>query len=93
MLSKTQTLGYGPKKIEEELGAKGVAQSLIRAAVRATFNQNNEQEIATKLLEKTYHGKNLSDPKILWRAATFLQRRGYSSQIISNLLGVPVEED
>ena len=93
MLSKTQTLGYGPKKIEKELGAKGVAQTLIRAAVRATFNQNDEQEIAATLLEKKYHGKNLSDPKILRRAATFLQRRGYSSQIISTLLGVPVEED
>jgi len=93
VLSKTQTLGYGPKKVEGELRAKGVAQSLIRAAVSATFAQSDEKETATKLLEKRYHGKNLTDPKILRRAAAFLQRRGYSSNIISDLLGQPMEED
>ena len=85
--------GYGIKRIEQELKAKGVGQSVIREAVRETLHQTNETESATKLLEKKYQGKNLSDPKILRRAAAFLQRRGYSGQIIFDLLHFSVEDD
>lgn len=92
-LSRTQTRGYGPKRIEQELRAKGIVQSLVREVVRKTFAQVDETENARKLLQKRYHGRNFSDPKIIRRAAAFLQGRGYSGKIISDLLHFPVEED
>jgi SOS response regulatory protein OraA/RecX len=88
-----QSRAYGPKRIEQELLAKGISQSLVREVVRGTFGETNETENAKKLLAKRYGDKNLSDPKILRRAAAFLQGHGYGSKVISDLLGHQLEED
>ncbi len=85
--------GYGPKRIEQELKAKGVVPPLIRDVICKTFNQEDEKGKARLLLDKRFKGHNLSDPKILRRAATFLQRRGFSSQVVFELLGHPVQEE
>lgn len=91
--TSAQSRGHGSKRIEQELTAKGVSESLVREIIRETFGETDETENAKKLLEKRYRGKNLSDPKILQRAAAFLQRAGYSSKIISDLLGHRLKED
>jgi regulatory protein len=85
-LTRTQNRGDGPKRIEQELRAKGIVQSLVRVIIRETFSQVDETENARKLLQKRYHGKNFSDPKIIRRAASFLQGRGYSSSVIADIL-------
>ena len=54
--------------------------------MRETFNQVEEREQARSLLEKRFKNKQLGDPKMLRRAAGFLERRGYSSQVIFDLL-------
>jgi regulatory protein len=78
--------GYGPKRIYQELRKKGVSDGLIREVVRETFDQAEEREKAKSVLEKQFKNKQLSDPKMLRRAAGFLERRGYSSQVIFDLL-------
>ena len=42
--SRAETRGYGPKRIEQELRTKGIAQALIREVVRETFGQVDESE-------------------------------------------------
>ena len=91
--ARTQNRGDGPKRIEQQLCAKGVAPSLAREVIRETFSQIDEIENARKLLQKRYHGNHFSDPQITRRAAAFLQRRGYSGKAIFDLLHCPVEED
>ena len=85
--------GYGPKRIHQELGKKGIREGLIREVVRETFDQGEEREKAKALLEKRFKNKQLSDPKMLRRAAGFLERRGYSSQVIFDLLKHTAEDD
>jgi SOS response regulatory protein OraA/RecX len=59
---------------------------LIRDIIRETFESQGEEDRARRVLEKKFKGKDLSDPRILRRAAAFLEQRGYSTQAISALL-------
>jgi regulatory protein len=90
---RARSLGFGPKRIEQELQTKGISQTLIRAAVRENFGQGDESAKAKALLEKNFRNQQLNDPKILRRAVGFLQRRGYSSKVIFDLLKQPLEDD
>ena len=85
--------GYGPKRIDQELRKKGIRDALIREVVRETFDQVGEREKAESLLDKRFKNKQLSDPKMLRRAAGFLERRGYSRQVIFDLLKHTAEDD
>ncbi|HEY6365400.1 MAG TPA: regulatory protein RecX [Candidatus Binatia bacterium] len=85
--------GYGSKRIHQELGKKGIRDRLIREVVRETFDQGEEREKAKALLEKRFKNKQLCDPKMLRRAVGFLERRGYSSQVIFDLLKHTAEDD
>jgi regulatory protein len=91
-LTKAQSRGYGPRRIEQELRTKGIVPSLIREVIRETLDQCDEKTQAKKLLAKQFNSENIRDLKTLRRAAAFLQRRGYSNQVISDLLRCPNEE-
>jgi regulatory protein len=92
-LSRAQSQSYGPRKIEEELRNKGVERSLIREILRETFAQVDEVGQAKRLLTKYFKGEPLDDPKIRRRAVAFLQRRGYGSKVVFDLLRYSIEED
>lgn len=92
-MSRAANRNYGPKRIERELRDKGVDQSLVREVIGATFARGNEEKNARNLLEKKFRGVDLNDPKILRRAGAFLERRGYSSQVIFNLMRRRAEDD
>jgi regulatory protein len=83
--------GYGPKRIEQELKAKGVGPAIIRAVVTEAFSEGEEAH-ARRLLEKRYRKLELNDDKTLRRAVAFLQRRGYSSKVIYDTLKYSVED-
>jgi len=85
--------GYGPKRVDQELRKKGIRDALIREVVRETFDPVGEREKAKSLLEKRFKNKQLSDPKMLRRAAVFLERRCYSSQVIFDLLKHAAADD
>lgn len=84
--------GYGPLRVERELRQKGIAQPVIRQVVRETFSQGGGKERARVLLEKRFKGKDLGDRKILNRAVSFLQRRGYRDSVIAEVLKMPTED-
>jgi regulatory protein len=92
-LSRAQSHGYGPRRIEQELRAKGIGQSLVHDAVRDAFDQTDEESQAKRLLAKQFKGENFKEPKVLRRAVALLQRRGYSSKVIFDLLRFSTEED
>jgi SOS response regulatory protein OraA/RecX len=70
-----------------------VGQPLIRDVIGATFAHGDEEKNAKNLLEKKFKGVNFRDPKVLRRASAFLARRGYSSQVIFNLMRHRSEDD
>ena len=92
-LTRAETRGYGPKRIEQELSSKGVGSTLIGKVLRETFEQVDEVEQARRLLTKNFKGGDFTEPKTLRRAASFLQRRGYGSNVVFNLLGCSIEDD
>jgi regulatory protein len=91
--SRAETRGYGPIRIEQELRTKGIGQALIREVMRETFGQVDESARANSLLEKRFKSTQFDDPKTVRRAVGFLQRRGYSSKVIFDLLKYPLEDD
>jgi len=92
-LARAQGRGYGPKRIDQELKNKGLSQALIRATLKETFDQVDEAASAKRFLAKRFKGENLEEPKTQRRAAAYLQRRGYDSKVIFDLLRYPIEED
>ena len=92
-LSRAQNHGYGPRRIEQELRAKGIHPATVHEVVRETFEEENEEGHAKRLLSRRFKGQNLQDPKVLRRAAAFLQRRGYGSKVIFDLLRLSIDED
>jgi len=92
-LSRAQSHGYGPRRIEQELKTKGIVQSVIREVIRETLDQCDETTQAKRLLAKQFHSENFREPRTLRRAVAFLQRRGYSSQVISDLLQISNQEE
>ena len=91
--SRAEARGYGPNRIEQELRTKGIDQALIRQVVHETFDQVDESARARSLLERRFKCKQFDDPRMLRRAAGFLQRRGYSRKVIFDLLKHPLEDD
>lgn len=92
-LSRAQSQGYGPGKIEQELRTKGVADGQIDAVVKEIFASENEEARARKVLQKKFGSENFREPRTLRRAVAHLQRRGYSGKVIFALLGYSIEDN
>ena len=91
--SRAEARAYGPRRIEQELRTKGIAEALIREVVGASFGQVDEWKKAKSLLEKRFKNKQIDDPRVLRRAVGFLQRWGYSNKVIADLLKHPGKDD
>jgi regulatory protein len=92
-LLRAQSRGCGPKKIAQDLETRGIDPSLIRAAVREAFEQEDELERAREILGKQFRSEDLREPRALRRAVAFLERRGYSDKVISALLRHPTGDN
>lgn len=92
-LSRAQSQGYGPRRIEQELKIKGVVDSIIRTVIRELFDRQDEEKRARVILKKRFGSKDLKEPHTLRRALAFLQRRGYSSKVIFTLLRCPMDDN
>lgn len=86
-LSRAKGHEYGPLRIERDLRQKGISRSLIRSILEEAFADQGETEGAKRLLEKKFSGKDMSNKKVIRRAASFLQRLGYHNTVIEELLG------
>ncbi|MGH7843554.1 MAG: regulatory protein RecX [Candidatus Binatia bacterium] len=93
-LTRVEQRGYGPLRVALELQQKGISKPLINEIIVAAFAGANAGVTARakNLLERRFRGKDLHNPKNLRRAAALLERRGYPSSVIVELLGQPREE-
>ncbi len=76
--------GYGPMKIRQELGARGVAERDLEAAL--TLTGEEWRAVAAGILERKY-GRKPADREDWATQARFLARRGFPSDVIYGLLG------
>lgn len=78
---------FGKKRLQHELSAKGVSSNIIEAALTALYNSHPEQDLAlacaNKKLASLY---GLEPEKKKRRLAQYLQRRGFSAEIIYETL-------
>jgi regulatory protein len=91
--AKISRAGYGPQRIATELQARGIAEALIQDTLGEAFTAGTEEQNARRTLAARYKHLNLSDPKEQRRAAAFLQRQGYSSEVIFEILHFSVEQE
>jgi regulatory protein len=87
-LTRVEQRGYGPLRVARELHQKGIEKSLINQILAEAFARDTAKitDTARALLERRFSGKDLRDLRNLRRAAAFLQRRGYPSSVIGELL-------
>lgn len=83
---------FGKKRLQHELSAKGVSSSIIETALTALYNSHPEQELALACANKklaSLHG--LEPEKKTRRLAQYLQRRGFSADIIYEALKISTQ--
>lgn len=82
--SRARSKGMGRRRLESELLRRGVAKSTIDAALE-TLPAESELQNAFQLAEKKARSEDLSEPASRRRLSAYLQRRGYSWQIIEQV--------
>jgi regulatory protein len=83
--------GYGPMRIREELGQRGLARSDIEQALSEC--EENWAEHLREVWQRKFKGKRPEDAKQKAQQGRFLSYRGFSMDSISRLLrGVPEDE-
>ena len=91
--SRLESRGYGPRRVEQELRLKGIDANTIRETVQQSLQQTSEQESARNILIKRFGAGYPQDAKAQRRAVALLQRRGFSSNVIFDLLKYRIDED
>ena len=91
--SRLESRGYGPRRVEQELRLKGIDARVIRAAIEQSLQKTSERESARKILIKRFGAAGPQDAKAQQRAVALLQRRGFSSKVIFDLLKYRIDED
>lgn len=85
--SRARLRGYGRRRIEQELRLKGVDQQTIHEALTEVIPPENEREIACKIVENKLRTIKNSEPRVQQRRlAGFLERKGFSHEIIWDIL-------
>jgi regulatory protein len=91
--SRLESRGYGPRRVEQELRLKGIDAGVIRDTMQQSLTHTSEQESARKILTKRFGDASLQDAKAQRRAVALLQRRGFGSKVIFDLLKYRIDED
>jgi regulatory protein len=79
--------GFGRRRIDQELKAKGVAPEIVRAALAEVFGETNETENAMQVAEKKFRTMQHLEPAArMRRLAGLLERKGYAFEVIREVL-------
>jgi len=75
----------GPRRLRDELRAKGVPRSIVEATVERTYAEHPEVDLATKALLKRTRGRSIESSQT-GRLQSFLLRRGFGYDAIARAL-------
>lgn len=78
--------GFGNEQIRAKLVQKGIDQSTVESTLTST-SSHDEQENASRFLASRFSPDALKQPKIAARAFRLLLSRGYSQDVVEQLLG------
>jgi SOS response regulatory protein OraA/RecX len=75
----------GRARLQEELLATGCSESIVQAALRASYRQVSERDLAMQVVATA--GK-LNSRRMLGRVARLLSQRGFGEDTIESVLGM-----
>lgn len=79
--------GFGRRRIDQELKAKGVAPDVIRETFAEVFGETSETETAMQVAEKKLRTMQHVEPEARRRRlAGLLERKGYAFDVIREVL-------
>jgi regulatory protein len=85
--SRVRLRGFGRRRIERELTNKGIDREVIKQIFAELFNGDSEFETAKQTAQKKLSTLRSVDPEIRRRRlAGFLERKGFSFEIIRRVL-------
>ncbi len=85
--SRARLRGYGRRRIEQELRQKGVNRETIQEALNEAVPFEDERETARKVAEKKLRTMKSLEPEARKRRlAGFLERKGFSSEIVWSII-------
>ena len=85
--SRVRSRGFGRRRLEQELRIKGISREIIKETLNTLFEEAPEAETARKEADKKLRTLARFEPEVRRRRlAGFLERKGFSSEIIRNVL-------
>ena len=85
--SRVRSRGFGRRRLEQELRIKGISSDIIKGTLTTLFEEAPEAETARKEAEKKLKTLTRFEPEVRRRRlAGFLERKGFSSDIIRTIL-------
>lgn len=87
--SRIRSRGFGRRRLEQELRLKGIGRDIIKETLNTLFEEAPEAATARKEAEKKLRTLTRFEPEVRRRRlAGFLERRGFSSDIIRTILHI-----
>jgi regulatory protein len=85
--SRVRSRGFGRRRLEQELRIKGISREIIKDTLNTLLEEAPEAETARKEAEKKLRTLTRFEPEVRRRRlAGFLERKGFSSEIIRTIL-------
>jgi regulatory protein len=84
---RVRSRGFGRRRLEQELRTKGISSDIIKETLNSLFEEAPEAETARREAEKKLKTLTRFEPEVRRRRlAGFLERKGFSSDIIRTIL-------
>ena len=85
--SRVRSRGFGRRRLEQELRIKGISREIIKETLGTLFEEAPEEETARKEADKKLRTLTRFEPEVRRRRlAGFLERKGFSSEVIRTIL-------
>ena len=91
--SRIEEKKFGKERVRNELSAKGVANHIIETTLNSLYNSHPERDLAQACVSKKLASlRGLEPEKKTRRLVQYLQRRGFSADIIYETLRISARE-
>jgi regulatory protein len=85
--SRVRSRGFGRRRIEQELRVRGIDRDTIGSVLKGLFEEDAEIDVARREADKKLRTLARFEPEVRKRRlAGFLERKGFSPEIIRNII-------
>jgi regulatory protein len=85
--ARVRLRGFGRRRIEQELRSKGIGRDIIEETFDGLFEDASEAEVARREADKRLKNLGRFEPEVRRRRlAGFLERKGFSFEIIRTII-------